>query len=159
MNITNIGEFAFTMSVFGVFLMLPAIIVTTYLASRLGFIDTSLQIVLFLMLWILFQVPLFLHLKKKAHAWGEARRGSKQIIYVEICSLLFLLVLRLIAGGEDASGVISGLKLIFSIWILILLVYQVFAHLNLKYKILNKDLFRWLAIGGVATFNLILVIG
>ena len=154
LDIENIGEFAFAMCVMGLVLAIIAFVVAFFLWYLLGIANRSQLMVLTAAFWVAFNVPVYRSLRRKAALWGGERRATKQVAYIEICSTVMLLGLSLLA--RDISGgheLIVFLRYLFSSWILCLLGYQAFLHLDLGYRISTRDAVRWCVVGALAIYG------
>ena len=106
-------------------------------------------------IWLLLNVPIYRTLRRNARRWTGERRATKQVSYIEWCSLTMLLGLSLLAGETTgARELIMVLEYLFSFWILALLAYQVLLHLALKYRIFMRDAVRWSILCIFTVFNL-----
>ncbi|WP_309396304.1 hypothetical protein [Cerasicoccus maritimus] len=108
--------------------------------------------------WLITQYWIYLHLKKRVDSWGEERPGCRQVIYFELCSLVVVLALTILAW-HDPYGMdfVHQLKVIFTLIVLVLLVAQVLTHLAYRYPFRRKDVLRWLVITLTAGLNILLV--
>lgn len=157
MEVQNVGEFAFTMCVFGVLLAIIAFAAAFLLLFWIGMTAPFFVIMVAGVIWVLLNIPVYRSLKQKAAQWHGERRAGNQIIYVEICSVVFLAAISLLAGDVLGSReLILFLKCFFYFWILALLLYQLLAHAALRYRILPRDGTRWCCIGGLTLLNLFL---
>jgi len=155
MDIENVGEFAFVMSVIGALLALVAFVVAMFLTHWVGIGKRSQVIVLTAALWVALNVPVYRSLRRRARRWIGEQRATKQVVYLEICSMTMLAGLSLLAGeATGARELIVSLRYLFSFWILALLGYQVLIHFALGYRILRRDAVRWCLVGGFALYSL-----
>ena len=154
-DVQNVGEFAFAMCAMGFVLAIIAFVAAFFLSLWIGIGNSSLLIALTVAFWVPLNVPVYRSLRQKAKSWVGERRGTNQVVYVEICSMAMLAGLSLLA--EETMGareLIVFLRYLFSFWILSLLLYQVFIHLALQYRICTRDAVRWCVIGGTTIYGL-----
>lgn len=144
LDIQNLGEFAFAMCLYGLLLAIIAFVAAFFTLELFGINGRTYLGLLSVVLWVLVNVPLYRSLRVKARLWIGEQRATKQIVYVESCSVAMLIGLSLLAGGTvGARELLLVLEYLFSFWILALLAYQIFLHLALKYKIFTRDAIRW----------------
>jgi len=144
LEIRNLGEFAFAMCIIGLLLAVIAFIAAFFTLHLIGLQGHIYLGLLSFLLWILLNVPLYRSLRRKARLWIGEQRATRQIVYVEFCSVAMLVGLSLLAGeAVGARELLLVLEYLFSFWILALLAYQVFLHFALKYKIFKRDAIRW----------------
>jgi len=155
MDVENVGEFAFEMCAMGVVLAIIACAAAFFLSHWLGIGKRSHLIVLTGAFWLALNIPVYRSLRRRARVWIGERRATRQVIYVEMCSMTVVAGLSLLAGETTgARELIVFLRYLFSFWILSLLGYQAFVHLALGYRIFARDAIRWCIIGGFTIYSL-----
>ena len=155
MDIENVGEFAFTMCVLGVLLAVIAFAAAFFLLYWVGGTTPIFVISVAGVIWVLLNIPIYRSLRRRATQWHGERRAGNQIVYIEVCSVVILAGISLLAGDVLGSReLILVLKYFFYFWILALLLYQVVIHAALRYRILPRDGIRWCCIAGLTLSNL-----
>jgi hypothetical protein len=155
-DIRNLGEFAFAMAAMGMVLMLISFVLSFLILLFSGIHVRAYLVLLTIAIWFLMNLPLFKMLRQRASLWQGEQRASKQVAYVEWCSVTMLICLSWL--GKDAEGtkeLILVLEYLFSSWLLSLLSYQFLLHRIMKYKIDTKDAIRWGVMLVYTTANLV----
>ena len=144
LDVRNLGEFAFTMAAFGLVLALISYVAAFFALELLAIHERAYLAPSSVAIWILLNVPVFRALRQRSRLWNGEQRATKQITYVELTSVAILAGLSVAAGETiGAHELILVLEYLFSSWVLALLVYQVFLHLVLGYKIAALDAVKW----------------
>ncbi len=144
LDVDNLGEFAFAMCAIGLVFALISFFVAFFALELIGLHGHVYLGLLSVVVWILLNVPVYRALRLRARRWSGEQRATRQITYVELSSITILVGLSLIAGQTiGAHELIMVLEYLFSSWILALLVWQVFLHRALGYKIFVRDAVKW----------------
>ena len=155
LDVENVGEFAFAMCAIGAVLAIIAFVAAFFLSLWIGIGKHSHLIVLTAAFWVALNVPVYRTLRRRAKLWVGERRATKQVAYVEMCSMMMLAGLSLLAGETTgARELVVFLRYLFSFWILFLLGHQVLIHFVLGYRIFTRDAVRWCLVGGVTIYSL-----
>src|SRR5436853_118319 len=119
LDVENVGEFAFAMCAIGFLLAIIAFVAGVFLSRWVGVGERLHNIVITAAFWVALNVPIYRSLRGRARLWVGEQRATKQVVYVEICSLAMLAGLSLLAGETTGSReLVVFLRYLFSFWTL-----------------------------------------